>query len=131
MPYYKYEEFRKACHKGKVKVLAFRKVVTDATECFNLKTVRAILDFIANGGLEKLEFVNCKQWENNPDKSNPIMVDSYQFHTMNRLGYIAFFQNAKTDKWIIKSFHLSNQRNLAMELALKKAGLINGRKERR
>jgi len=33
---------------------------------YGLKTSGEILRFIANGGLEQLEFINSKPWENNP-----------------------------------------------------------------
>jgi len=128
MPYYKYEDFVKACKKGVSAVIPINQVLKDANECFNLKTAKDLLAFIANGGLEKFEFVNTKEWESNPNKSNPIMVDAYEFMTIHRRGYIAFFYNARTGKWIIKSFHLSSQRNLAMETALRNAGLIDNTK---
>jgi hypothetical protein len=51
-----------------------------------------------------------------------IDVDAYEFDTRYRLGYIAFcyYRN----KWNIKSFHLSSERNRVMEIALRNAGLI-------
>jgi len=33
--------------------------------------------------------------------------------------------NDETNKWLIKSFHLSNNRNITIYLAMEKAGLIN------
>ena len=104
-------------------------VLKDATAGFNLRTTKAVLDFVANDGLENREFVNSKKWENNPDKNNPIIVDAYEFTTISRRGYIAFFKNATTQKWIIKSLHLSDQRNPAMAIALAKAGLVERPKQ--
>jgi len=74
--------------------------------------------------MEDLKFVNTKEWENNPDKTFKIYVDAYEFRSLCKLGYIAFMYNEKTLKWIIKSFHLSENRNTTMEMALFKAGLI-------
>lgn len=33
--------------------------------------------------------------------------------------------NDETNKWLIKSFHLSSNRNMAIYLAMDKVGLIN------
>jgi len=52
------------------------------------------------------------------------MVDAYEFRSMYKLGYIAFMYNEKTLKWIIKSFHLSENRSLEMVMAFHNAGLI-------
>lgn len=75
-----------------------------AREDFKLQTKRAIIDFISNDGLESLCYINTKPWMNNPDKSCPIMVDAYSFYSGPTQGYIAFFFNPKTNKWLIKSF---------------------------
>lgn len=82
------------------------------------------MSFIANDGLENLSFINIKPWKKNPNKAKPIQVDAYEFKTLNRLGYIAFFYSDITKKWIIKSFKPSKNRNPAMSLALQKVGLI-------
>ncbi len=72
---------------------------------FNLKTRDRVLRFIAAGGLENPCFINCKPWENNPRPSSPIMVDAYGFYSGLQIhGYLAFFYQPATDKWIIKSF---------------------------
>ncbi len=44
---------------------------------------------------------------------------------MYKLGYIAFMHNNETNKWLIKSFHISNNWNKTIYLAMEKAGLIN------
>jgi hypothetical protein len=74
---------------------------------FNLRTTEQILSFIQNNGLENKIHYNTGLWKNNPDKKNPVMVDSYEFESGNKKGYIAFFYNKKSNKWNIKSFHLS------------------------
>jgi len=43
-----------------------KKAQDDARNDFGLKTSGEILRFIANGGLEQLEFINSKPWGNNP-----------------------------------------------------------------
>jgi hypothetical protein len=91
--------------------------------------MKDVIAFIANHGLEDLNFINSKLWENNPHKDNPLFVDAYEFKSMFKLGYIAFMYNPVTDKWIVKSFHLSENRNPAMELALLKANLRGDKNE--
>jgi hypothetical protein len=125
MSYYEYKELQYACCNNKDVVILINQVPQTAKQDFNLRTKKEVLDFICNDGLEDLEFINTKKWENNPNKQEPIMVDAYQFRSMHRLGYIAFMHNSKTKKWIIKSLHLSEDRNTAMYLALEKAGLLN------
>ena len=124
MSYYNINDFINACSKEPKNVIPIGNVLRDASEDFNLRTKFDLLKFISNEGLEELQFVNTKNWEKKPDKNNPIKVDAYKFRTMDRLGYIAFFYNEKTNKWIIKSFHLSDDRNPAMMIALQKAGLL-------
>jgi hypothetical protein len=78
-----------------------------AREDFNLQTKKAVINFISNNGLESLYYINTKHWENNPNKNCPIMVDAYSFYSGPTHGYIAFFFNPKTNKWLIKSFKLN------------------------
>lgn len=90
---------------------------------FNLSTQEGVLSFIGNGGLESPCAINTKQWENNPDPNNPIMVDAYDFYSGSIYGYIAFFYQPTTKKWIIKSFKKNSEpdtRNLAFKEALMK-----------
>lgn len=56
-------------------------------------------------------------------KSKDIMVDAYEFRSWYILGYIAFFYNEKTKIWTIKSFKRSENSNMAMDIAFKKASL--------
>lgn len=124
MPKYDIGDFFKCCNERKNEVIPLNPVPADAESCFGLKTKSELLDFIGNNGLEDLQFVNTKEWENNPNKKETIWVDAYEFRSMYKLGYIAFMYNEKTSKWLIKSFHLSENRNNAMAIALRKAGLI-------
>jgi len=87
-PYYNFEEFKRACDEDKDNVLPNGDVLKDAEDFFNLRTKTQLLEFISNDGLEDLEFVNPKDWENNPDKNNPIGVDAYEFRSRFKLGYI-------------------------------------------
>ena len=124
MPKYDIFEFIRCCNENKNDVVPLKSALDDANSYFGLKTKSNLLDFIGNNGLEDLKFVNTKEWENNPDKTIIIFVDAYEFRSMCKLGYIAFMYNEKTFKWLIKSFHLSENRNTTMETALYKAGLI-------
>jgi hypothetical protein len=122
MPAYKLDELVDRCGKNPDGVVLINTVLKDAQKIFRLNTKNDLLEFISNNGLEDIEFINTKPWEKNPDKENVVYVDAYSFRTMNILGYIAFFKSR--DKWIIKSFHQSDEHNTVMEIALKKAGLI-------
>ena len=124
MPKYDIFEFIRCCDENKNDVVPLKSALDDANSCFGLKTKSNLLDFIGNNGMEDLKFVNTKEWENNPNKTFKIYVDAYEFQSMCKLGYIAFMYNEKTLKWIIKSFHLSENRDTTMEMALFKAGLI-------
>jgi len=82
----------------------------NAQRQFGLNTEKEILKFIANGGLQTMIFVNTKPWRNNPRKNiGEIFIDSYIFHSNKKEGYIAFYQGPKGN-YIIKSFHLDNDK---------------------
>lgn len=123
MAYYDLEAFISACS-GIGMVVIYKQAQEDADKLFKLRTQKEILDFIAGRGLEKLEFINTKPWEKNPEPENVIFVDAYNFNAMNQLGYIAIMK--PLENWVIKSFHLSEDRNPSMMLALIKAGLAQG-----
>lgn len=103
--YYKVEDFIKACAKKTSTVVVLKHALQRACDIFDLCTRTDLLAFIGNGGCENPEFISTKSWDNNPDKSVEIKVDSYEFTTNNKKGYLAFMHNNKTKKWIIKSFH--------------------------
>lgn len=129
MPYYNIKDFLEACEKNKKNVFPEYSVLKDASRYFILKTTDQLLDFIANNGLEKLTFFNTKEWDKNPDKANPIFVDAYEFRSRGKLGYIAFMHNPKTKKWVIKSFHPSQNSNQAIQIAYEKARLLKSEKK--
>lgn len=120
------EDFVRTCKEHPQQVVLIGKVQEDAARDFNLKTKADLLGFIGNGGLESPAFVNTKDWENNPQPKTPIKVDAYEFSSAFTLGYIAFMYNPRTQKWIIKSFKLSQNRETAnaLEIALRNAGLL-------
>lgn len=103
-PEYNLDEFIHDCEEGTSKVFVAQGAMITARTDFNLNIQASILEFIANGGLEKPTFINKKTWENNTDKSIVIMVDAYAFFSGLIYGYIAFVYVTKTKKWIIKSF---------------------------
>jgi hypothetical protein len=128
-PYYKYEDFRKACGENMDSVIPIGRTLDDAKKLFSLYPKSVLLSFIYNNGLEKLEYLNTKEWEKNQDKKNPLMVDAYEFKTNYKTGYIAFMYNEMTLKWIIKSFHLSlSSGPSAFQIAFQKKGLLPGGK---
>lgn len=123
MPYYAYAEFVSACSiSGKVVVTA--QAQKDAEVFFKLRTQTDLLLFISDGGLEDPVFINTKEWIKNPDPGKKVLVDAYNFNAMYILGYIAFMK--PVEKWVIKSFHLSEDRNPSMMLALLRAGYGKG-----
>jgi hypothetical protein len=123
MPEYSFNEFKRCCVENPFAVKILKQPEDDA-KFFGLKTKGEIKNFIGNDGLENLNFINTKEWENNPDKSFTILVDAYEFRSRYKLGYIAFMFNNKTGFWIVKSFHPSINNNFLMALALRKAGII-------
>ncbi|MDP1677798.1 MAG: hypothetical protein Q8L88_13150 [Bacteroidota bacterium] len=124
MSYYSFQDFKEACLSDQSNVIVMGGALKDADTCFSLSSRTELLDFIANDGLEELEFINTKDWEKNPDKTNPIKVDAYKFKTLYTLGYIAFLCNSKNKKWIIKSFKLSDDLNPTMRLAFQNPSLL-------
>ncbi|GAI91804.1 unnamed protein product [marine sediment metagenome] len=119
--HYNFENFKKAC-KNKGLISISENVRADADNYFRLRTKKDIIDFIENDGLEDLVFINTKPWENNPNKKKIIMVDSYEFRSSGKLGYISIKCN--NGIWTIKSFHLSGDMNYAMRNAINKLDII-------
>lgn len=112
-----------ACETGSV-IFVTKAAQDDASAHFKLRTNSDVYAFIANGGLENLNHINTKEWENNPNPETEIMVDAYDFYSGKKQGYIAFFFNPKTQKWIIKSFKQNlkqRPKNNAIEEQLKLA----------
>jgi len=124
LPYYSLQEFLAACGKPSGAIISGQ-AQADANTDFKLRSQKEILAFITDGGLEKLEFINWKKWENNPRPEKPIMADGYTFMAFSIRGYIAFLKTS-TGCWMIKSFHRSRDANSAMEIALRKAGFLPG-----
>lgn len=122
MPKYNFEDFKEACCKKPETIFLDKGVIDSAGKDFQLYTKTELLAFICGNGLEPMDFVNTEVWRKNPDKSIILETDAYKFKALFRLGYIAIVYNHKTKMWIIKSFHLSDDRNRAFEIALKGAG---------
>lgn len=114
-----FNKLKENCISNTENVIPIDDVPKDARNDYNLKTKQELLDFITNDGLENLKYINTKDWEKNPDTTCPIDVYAFEFRTMFKLGYIAFMYNQKTNKWLIKSFHLSGNMNKTMFNALK------------
>ena len=97
----------------------------DADAVFGLKTRQQVAAFIAGGGLEVPKHAATDPWRKNPDPKTTILVDSYDFYSGTRHGYIAFFHNPKTGKWVIKSLKQNlraGSRCLGFSLADKLSG---------
>ena len=120
-PTYDLKEFIKCCSSNREMVFIFPSALKDAKNDFELDNQGEILDFIGNNRLEMPEFRNRKLWEKNRDPNNPLFVEDYEFKSLGKLGYIAFMYNKKENKWLIKSFHLSDRMNTLLADELKKA----------
>ncbi len=128
---YDFEEFKRACsQKNVTNVVCIGDVLDDADKQFNLDDKTKVFQFIANDGLEDLRFINRKELEKSPFQQK-VDVDAYHFRTGGILGYIAFYKSPITNKWIIKSFHQSDQRSRIMEEAFLRSGILNGLKKGR
>ena len=125
MAYYHYNDFKEACCKNENSVIPINTVLQNAEKDFNLSPRSGLLSFICNDGLEDIQFVNTKDWENNPRPKSPIKVDGYKFRSRSKSGYIAFMFNTITNKWILKSFHLSKDRDCTMISAFERLGNIS------
>lgn len=123
LPAYQLSMFIRDCSIGVSKAYASKSAVETARSDFNLGTQERILGFIGNGGIESPCLSNSNLWNNNPNPDQPIMVDSYDFFSGVTYGYLAFFYQPETKKWIIKSLKKNNKtdiRNLAFKRALNK-----------
>lgn len=100
-----YIEFKNACDSTPEKVFPINDVLDDADRYYKIKTEKALLEFIANDGLEGHSFVNKKEWEKNFTPNEPLFVYAYHFRTNAIPGYIAIIKNIPHKNWFIKSFH--------------------------
>jgi hypothetical protein len=117
-PTYSLEDFIAYCDKNPEGIRMIDDALEDARNIFHLNTKSAVLEFIANDGLENIKFINTKLLEKNRDPEVKIFVDAYEFMTGGILGYIAFLKNKKGG-WVIKSFHQSDERSGIMENAFR------------
>ena len=126
-PEYDIKDFIRACkgNGGRSSIVALEGGVRrTADRDFNLKTRKAILSFIATGGLENFEFVNSIQYRRSAEIPPPI-CDAYHFKSGFSIGYISFFYSESNKKWVIKSFHRDDACGpTAFEIAFRNAELL-------
>lgn len=101
-PEYAWDEFFEACQRGEARV--WYPAIKLASQDFQLHTEDSILEFISNGGLQRLSFINRADFKAWTGKPPPPIVDAYNFYTGPKKGYLAFYQMPNWT-WIIKSFH--------------------------
>lgn len=103
---YDINEFIADCSDAKKVHVAYKALETAAQDFGIESEQKKILEFISNGGLEKLNFINSEIWDANPNPAIPAMVDAYGFYSGFKFGYMAFLKNPlpKTKKWLLKSF---------------------------
>lgn len=124
---YDFSEFLDACGLQGAVFVAGGALQTARSD-FNLLTSAEVLAFISNGGLEKPSHLNTKNWERNPKPDTPIPVDAYCFFSGFTYGYLAFFHQPTTGRWVIKSFKKNKERdprNLAFYEAFRRSGRVN------
>jgi hypothetical protein len=65
-----------------------------------------LIRFIGNDGLERLLYLNTADWKNGPQNVVPALtVDSFEFYSGPRAGYLAFVWQRNTKFWLLKSLH--------------------------
>jgi hypothetical protein len=102
-PHYDCLAFIRACAiRGAVRIT--KNARQDAKNHFNLDTESRALEFIANDGLQDLQFDNTNSLDKGPGQDIGKPVDGYTFRAGAKYGYLAFYLNFKGG-WIIKSFH--------------------------
>jgi hypothetical protein len=132
-PKYDINDFFKACreeNKNQSNLVVFeQRVRITASEDFSLKTKKALLQFIVYGGLEKLTFINSKEYKLSKEIPPPI-CDAYEFYSGFILGYISFFYSDVSKKWVIKSFHKSDKCGPTLfEVAFRKLEMLENQKK--
>jgi len=113
-PAYNLDDLVKVCGEGSDVYISHGALQTAGAD-FGLITQEEVIAFIANDGLECPVHANTARWKNDPKPSRHVLVDSYDFFSGPKMGYIAFFRSPDTGKWIVKSFKQNDkadQRNL-------------------
>ena len=104
-------EFILSCKNKPQMIKVIQRELHKSLRYFNLNTKKELLEFIGNGGLEDLTYVNTKPWKKNPDKDiSVILVDAYKFRSGRKIGYIAILKGLPGN-FVIKSFHKDNNRS--------------------
>jgi hypothetical protein len=86
LPAYNILEFIKAC--GEPNMVFVHDRAQNGAGYFNIYHKEKLLYFISQDGLEDVDFILKKPWEKNPNKSVTIYLDSYNFFTGDKYGYI-------------------------------------------
>jgi hypothetical protein len=110
VPAYLLSDLCAGCGDGLARVVVLRGAQESARQFLGLDTARRVLEFIAAGGCEAPRFIRSAPWENNPDRTRNIMVDSYSFHSGTKYGYLAFFRG-HDGRWVIKSLKKNENTN--------------------
>lgn len=94
------------------------KALQRCSDELRLKTKDAVRNFILNGNLVDLEFINTAE-VNKPEMQPKPWFDSYKFKISNNdFGYFAFYFDAN-DQLVIKSLHRDEKSGNTMEFALR------------
>lgn len=74
MPAYQFQDLVDCCNRSPADVVLVRQAEDDASSFFGLRPKKKVIEFIANGGLEMMQFINSKPWENNTIKVIPWLL---------------------------------------------------------
>lgn len=94
------------------------KALQRCSDELRLKTKDAVRNFILNGNLVDIEFINTAEVDK-PEMQPKPWFDAYKFKISNNdFGYFAFYFDAN-DQLVIKSLHRDEKSGNAMEFALR------------
>ena len=102
-------DFILCCMYDQQQVQVFYDAELNARQQFGLNKKTDLIEFIGNQGLQDVTYWNTELWRKNPNKNEDIYIDAYKFRSTQKQGYIAFMKGF-TCKYVIKSFHLDNEK---------------------
>ena len=85
-----------------------RWVMKSARADFNIVDEVEVLSFLSNQSKEVFEFVNSMSYRKSREMPPPY-CDAYTFKHRSKEGYLSFYYSYDSDRWVIKSFHISVQ----------------------
>jgi hypothetical protein len=125
-PSYNLDDFIDACRIAEK--VYFMPGVLDGARDFDLLTKEDVFIFLSDFKKLQYEFVNTKDWENNPNPAVPRKVDGYEFFSKCKRGYLAFILFRERGTWLVKSLHISDNTFSDFTYAFGKGKLPGGKR---